>query len=139
MSATGAIHEVGADPSQVTSASWKDYAIRFIFGGAITALVGVLGKAFGPVVAGLFLAFPAILPASVTLVAEREGEEKAGVDAFGAAIGSVGLMAFGAIVWWLAARSAAWQVLLLASICWLVVSGVVWLLVGQSKGEEQGG
>lgn len=139
MSTMSAIRDVRADPSQVTNASWKDYAIRFLFGGIITAIVGVLGKAFGPAVAGLFLAFPAILPASVTLVAQREGEEKAGVDAFGAAIGSLGLAAFAGIVWWLAARSAAWQVLLLASICWFLVSGMVWLLLGQSKGEEQGG
>ncbi len=46
----------------------REYAIRFLFGGLVTAATGVVAKKFGPVVAGLFLAFPAIFPASATLI-----------------------------------------------------------------------
>ena len=35
------------------------------------------GERFGPTVAGLFLAFPSIMPASVTLVEKHGGEDKA--------------------------------------------------------------
>ena len=46
------------------------------FGGLITALAGVIAKQFGPAVGGLFLAFPAMFPASATLIEEtREAKE----------------------------------------------------------------
>ena len=53
--------------------SWKAYGLRFAFGGLITAITGLIAHNFGPVVGGLFLAFPAILPASVTLIEDHDG------------------------------------------------------------------
>src|SRR5438067_4866772 len=58
--------------------SWKAYGLRFAFGGLITAITGLIAHNFGPVVGGLFLAFPAILPASVTLIEDHDGERAAG-------------------------------------------------------------
>ena len=55
---------------------WYEYLVRFAFGGAITVTAGILAKHFGPVFGGLFLAFPAIFPASATLVAKHETEKK---------------------------------------------------------------
>ena len=52
-----------AHPSKIRETKPHEYVLRFVFGGVITAVVGMVGKAFGPAVAGLFLAFPAILPA----------------------------------------------------------------------------
>lgn len=119
---------------------WHEYGIRFLVGGTITALVGVIGKKFGPSMGGLFLAFPAIFPASATLVEKRELEKKrdagvnglrhsrevAGVDAAGAAMGSFGLLAFAFFVSYLLPRQAAWQVLLAAALIWMAVSAMVW-------------
>lgn len=118
---------VVADPKGLKQSSWKDFAIRFVFGGIITAAVGLVGKIFGPVVAGLFLAFPAILPASLTLVADHSNEEVAGRVAAGAELGSGGLMIFGLVVWWLAPRAPAWLPLLCAMAAWTVVSAALWL------------
>lgn len=117
---------VGMQLSHLKETSWKEYGARFLFGGVITAAVGVLGKAFGPVVAGLFLAFPAILPASLTLVSGQDGEKQAGMEALGAAFGSVGLVAFGVIVWQLAPRLAGWSTLAIAMATWLLVSVAIW-------------
>jgi uncharacterized protein DUF3147 len=55
---------------------WYEYLVRFAFGGAITVTAGILAKHFGPVFGGLFLAFPAIFPASATLVAKHETQKK---------------------------------------------------------------
>jgi uncharacterized membrane protein (GlpM family) len=120
------ISPIRADPSRVQHASFKDYGIRFLFGGVVTALVGVLAKAFGPEVAGLFLAFPAILVASLTLIGNKDGTRASGADAYGAAVGSIGLVAFGAVVWAYAARTSAVAVLIAASVVWLVVSLLTW-------------
>jgi len=79
---------------------WYEYLVRFAFGGAITVTAGILAKHFGPVFGGLFLAFPAIFPASATLVAKHEtrkkqnagiatssrGRQAAAVDAAGATL-----------------------------------------------------
>jgi hypothetical protein len=46
------------------------------FGGLITAIAGVIAKQFGPAVAGLFLAFPAMFPASATLIEKHEKQKK---------------------------------------------------------------
>src|SRR5579863_7142766 len=55
---------------------WHEYVVRFVLGGAVTVATGLIAKAYGPVVGGLFLAFPAIFPASATLLDKHEREEK---------------------------------------------------------------
>jgi len=47
---------------------WYEYLIRFVLGGAMTVITGLIAARFGPIIGGLFLAFPAIFPASVTLI-----------------------------------------------------------------------
>src|SRR5215469_7490251 len=90
----------------VKETRWQEGAIRFVLGGAITLAAGLVARKFGPGVGGLFLAFPAIFPASATLVEKHEQEKKeqkgmhgaergrdaAALDAAGAAMGSIGLL-----------------------------------------------
>lgn len=119
--------KVRCDFSRIQQTKWQEYAIRFVFGGLITAIAGYLSKKYGLSVGGLFLAFPAILPASVTLIEHHDGKKAAGADAMGAAIGSIGLLAFAAFVWKYAAQVAAWQVLTGGTIIWFSVSSALWL------------
>jgi hypothetical protein len=58
--------KVKIDTSELGQSRWQDYLLRFLFGGTVTALAGVIAKRFGPGIGGLFLAFPAILPAAAT-------------------------------------------------------------------------
>ena len=120
----------------------REYAIRFLFGGVVTVLTGLIADKFGPAVGGLFLAFPAIFPATATLVAAHEREKKyaAGIDgtargrdaaaleARGAAFGAIGLAAFAAIVWRLLPDHPAPAVLIAAAVAWLAVSILLWRL-----------
>ena len=69
----------------------------------MTVVAGLIAARFGPVVGGLFLAFPAIFPASATLIEKhvrerkekagmpgaRRGKEAAALDAAGAALGKL--------------------------------------------------
>jgi hypothetical protein len=132
--------QVHLDFSAVGETKWYEYAVRFMFGGLITAIAGVIAKTFGPVVGGLFLAFPAIFPASATLIekherrkARREGKnaELAGrravaVDAAGAALGSVALFAFAFVVWQLEPLHSTWLVIPVATMGWISVSLLLW-------------
>jgi hypothetical protein len=127
------ISRIAAEPARIKQAGWWEYPVRFVFGGVITAVVGILGKAYGPAVAGLFLAFPAILPAALTLISNHDGEKPAGVDSFGAAVGGIGLIAFALAVWGLSSRLAAWLVLLIACVLWAVVSLAAWVSLNKIR------
>jgi hypothetical protein len=103
-----------------------EYALRFVFGGLVTALAGWAAHRWGPRIGGLFLAFPAILPASLTLVKEHDGLAKALDDARGGQVGSLGLMAFALVLW---SASGAWPagvVLLVAALAWVIVDVGAW-------------
>lgn len=128
--------------SSVRQSHWYDYGMRFLFGGIITVATGEIAKKFGFTVAGLFLAFPAIFPASATLIekCEREKKEKAGmhgtrrgrvvasIDSAGAAIGSLGLIVFGAYVWKMLARESTAVTLAMATTLWFGISVWLWTL-----------
>ena len=131
------------DFSALAKTRWYEYGVRFLFGGAITVITGLLAKHFGPVFGGLFLAFPAIFPASATLVEKHErqkkrkagivntarGREAAALDAWGATMGSLGLVCFALLVWKLLPVRNAGVVLFLALSLWLSVS----VLIGRAR------
>jgi hypothetical protein len=127
---------IHADLAKLKETSWKGYAIRFLFGGAVTVFAGWIAAKDGPVVGGLFLAFPAILPASVTLIRQHEDAHAAGQDAYGAVLGSIGLVAFGGMVWAASAHLASWLVLLLALAAWLAVSLIAYFVDGWRAGKQ---
>jgi hypothetical protein len=132
--------QIKVDPSFIGQTRWYEYAIRFLFGGLITAVAGIIAKKFGPVTGGLFLAFPAIFPASATLIEKHEkqkkeaqglqgtqhGREAASIDAAGSAMGSVGLFVFALLVWQFALRYSTWTVLIGATLAWLIGSVLIW-------------
>src|SRR6266581_1060457 len=73
--------DVGLESDWREELSWKASALRFVLGGAITLITGLIAARFGPVLGGLFLAFPAILPAGVTLIEQHDGQKAAGASA----------------------------------------------------------
>jgi hypothetical protein len=121
---------------------WYEYAARFFFGGAVTVIAGLIAEKYGPAVGGLFLAFPAIFPATATLVEKHEREKKrkagifktkrgrqaAAVDAYGAALGTIGLLSFGLTVWITSYRLGSVRALTLATCAWIAISLFLWRL-----------
>jgi hypothetical protein len=131
---------VRADGSALRDSKLSQYAIRFVFGGIVTAVAGLVAQHYGPVVAGLLLAFPAIFPASATLIEKHEEQQKekngmsgtirgrqaASVDAAGSAMASLGLVVFAVIIWRFLPAHSACAVLGAATVAWAAVSVVVW-------------
>ena len=119
-----------------------EYAVRFLLGGAVTVAAGLIAKYCGPVVGGLFLAFPAIFPASATLVEKHQhekkvragivrttrGREAAALDATGAAAGSIGLAGFGLVIWKFLPAWRVWMAFGCALVAWTSVSVSLWWL-----------
>jgi len=133
---------VKIDTSALKATNWRQLLLRFIFGGLITAGAGLIAKIYGPAIGGLFLAFPAIFPASATLIEkhERERKQNAGVhravrarkavaiDAVGASMGAIGLLAFALVVQKLIVSYRPSIVILAATAAWMLVSYVLWMI-----------
>jgi hypothetical protein len=119
-----------------------EYAIRFLFGGIVTAAAGLIAMHYGPVVGGLFLAFPAIFPASATLIESHEKQRKekagydgtnrgrtaAGLDAAGTFLGALALLLFAFLLYRLLPSHNPVLTLIIASLTWLTLSILLWLL-----------
>ena len=139
--------KIEANFSSLKETNFREHLVRFVLGGAVTVAAGLIARHWGPIVGGLFLAFPAIFPASATLIEEHEvkrkreigrdgrrrGREAAALDALGASLGAAGLVAFGLALWRLLPEHSSWAVLGLAVVAWVVVSGVLWILRKQSS------
>jgi hypothetical protein len=117
-----------------------EYVSRFVFGGLVTVLAGFVADHFGPVMGGLFLAFPGIFPAGVSLVEKhktlREKAEgklgswsargQASVEATGASVGSLGLIGFAVVLWQGLPTHNFLPMVLMAGGTWIAVSWLFW-------------
>lgn len=131
----------------VTTSSLKEsrpheYVIRFAFGGGATVLAGLIAMHFGPGPGGLFLAFPAIFPATATLIEAHEkkrmaqighdgtnrGRIAASIDAAGASLGCVGLAAFAFVLCVMLPGHNALLSMIAALAVWALLSVALWKL-----------
>jgi len=133
---------IKVDFSSLRQTKVNEYALRFFFGGACTVIAGLIAKRFGPEIGGLFLAFPAIFPAGASLIEEHEKRRKAqfgfdgrirgrlaaSLDATGAAMGTLGLMAFALLLWRALPGHNAYLVISLATVVWALLSAGLWIL-----------
>jgi hypothetical protein len=117
-----------------------EFALRFAFGGAVTVIAALIANRYGAIVGGLFLAFPGIFPAGVSLVEkhkiEREAEQgkqgtrsargEASVEATGASAGALGLAGFALVVWKGLPEHGLAPVLLCAIAAWAALSVAMW-------------
>jgi hypothetical protein len=131
---------VSAHLSSLRDIRLSEYLLRFLFGGLCTVAAGLIAKRFGPVIGGLFLAFPAIFPAGASLLESHEkrkmakagldgtnqGRAAASVDAAGASIGCIGLIVFAITLWKLLPYHNPYAVIALGSVAWLIVSVTIW-------------
>jgi hypothetical protein len=133
---------IEADLSSLKQTTLREHLTRFVLGGAATVAAGLIARQWGPVIGGLFLAFPAIFPASATLIESHEmqrkrkigrdgrkrGRKAAALDALGAALGAMGLAAFAVVLWRFLPAHGSREALGLAVAAWAVVSGLLWIL-----------
>jgi hypothetical protein len=117
------------DRAALRSVQPHDLAVRFAFGFGVSIAAGIVTLAFGSRTGGLFLAFPAILPASLTLIEKKEGRRPAEGNAVGAIIGAAALVAFALTAWALFTHVPGAAVEAVALAAWLIVSVLLYLLI----------
>lgn len=113
-------------PGKLRDVAPWEYALRFAFGGAITVGAHLAGDALGVAAIGMLLAFPSLMPASLTLVKRHDGRACAVDDARGARIGTLGLACFAVVVASTASRYPAPVVFAIASLAWAAVAIAAW-------------
>jgi len=140
VAAAGWIVIVSMDLSSLRRTRWYEWALRYVLGGLVTVVAGLMARFFGPVFGGLFLAFPAIMCATATLIEKHERQKKqragfdgrargrkaAGLDTAGAVLGCVGLGAFALLTWKQLDHHSPARVLAASALLWLLVSITLW-------------
>ncbi|MBB5339028.1 DUF3147 family protein [Tunturiibacter gelidoferens] len=128
------------DFSSLRETQPHEYIIRFLFGGVCTVSAGLIAKRYGPGIGGLFLAFPAIFPASASLIENHEKKRKAehgfngtirgrlaaSIDASGASLGCIGLAMFALTLRMALPGHVALHTLVAASVVWITISSLLW-------------
>lgn len=131
--------QIQLSTSSLADGRWYEYLVRFALGGTATVLTGIISSTFGASIGGLFLALPAIFCASATLIerheirrkrnaggrGERRGRKAAALDAAGAALGSVAMMAF-AVIFLIVSPYGATAAFLGSAIVWILTAVSLW-------------
>jgi hypothetical protein len=128
---------IGSDPGRLRDIKPRHMLVRFAFGAATSVTAGLITLAFGARASGILLAFPAILAASLTLIADEETGADAREDARGAIVGAIALAAFAATGVILFQRLAAILVLALGTTIWLAVAVGLYLLLWARPGARK--
>ncbi|GGK97223.1 hypothetical protein Sme01_35660 [Sphaerisporangium melleum] len=117
-------------PGKIREVSPVGLALRFAFGLAVSVVAGLVGTVWGEQAGGVFLAFPAVMAATLTLIEDEERSRVPVVqDARGAVLGAVGMIAFAACVWLLVLLIPAPLAMVVATVVWGAVSIALYLIV----------
>jgi Protein of unknown function (DUF3147) len=108
----------------------RELGIRFLAGALTSIVAGAVTLALGARVGGIMLAFPAILAASLTLIAEEEDRGEARECARGAVIGGLAMALFATVAAVSLGKLNGAIALLLATVAWfagaLIGYAVAW-------------
>jgi hypothetical protein len=138
--ARNADNSVHFDRSAVSKCKPAELGIRFVFGFVVSVVAGLVSLGAGDRAAGMFLAFPAILPATLTLIERKDGEARAEGNAAGAALGAVAMCAFAVVSWALLDVVPSVVAELLALAVWAVAAVSLFLLARRLVvGRREGG
>lgn len=132
------------DLGELAQVPVRDYVVRFALGAAISVVAALIANATSARFGGLFLAFPAILPAGLTLTQDEQGTRAADRGALGAILGGVSLVVFAIVAEAALTRLPAAAALALALGGWLLAAlgcyGLLALVAPQTcdKGRDPG-
>jgi uncharacterized membrane protein (GlpM family) len=118
-----------ASLDNVKETTARELIIRFAAGAATSVASGLVALAFGPRVGGILLGFPAILAASLTLIAEEEDARDAREDARGAIVGACALTLFAVVAALTFGDLSGGVVLALATVVWLLAAVLLYVVL----------
>jgi uncharacterized membrane protein (GlpM family) len=127
------------EPGAIKQIGRRQALVRFAAGAAASLVAALVSELAGSRVSGPLLALPAILIASLTLIADEDGVRAAIDDSRGAVLGAIGMVAFAVVCWRLLDHLPTWLVLVLATVAWLAVSLLLYgaqRLIRRARGDQ---
>jgi hypothetical protein len=115
-------------PQELVQTRARDWLVRFGFGAGMSALAGTISALASSALGGVFLAFPVISLASLTLVAQEDGVRQARNDARGAGLGTLGLVELAAVASVSLTRWRLWAAFTAATAAWAFAALGAYLL-----------
>ncbi len=67
---------IGINIAKLREGKPHEYLTRFLFGGIVTVVATLISKRYGPIIGGLFLAFPGIFAPGLSMTEEHAVERK---------------------------------------------------------------
>lgn len=129
---------VAVDVGRLRRICARDVVLRFAFGAGVSLVAGLVTVLFGPRVGGLFLAFPAILPAALTLLEGKDGPEAPLEAVRGAVLGATALVAFALVAGAALGALPVVPALSLALGAWVVVAvGLYFVIETARRGRDR--
>jgi hypothetical protein len=128
-SARGPEPPFGFDLRRLGNIKRGEVGRRFVLGAGASLLAGGVTLLLGPRAGGLFLAFPAILLASLTLLEKKEGRAAAVASSEGAVLGAIGLAVFALVFEAVLPRSGPGLAFVLALAGWIGTSVALYAAV----------
>ncbi len=114
---------------KVRETTARELIIRFVAGAATSVASGLVTLGFGPRVGGILLGFPAIMAASLTLIAEEEDKRNAREDARGGILGACALTLFAAVAALTFGQLPGGVVLALSTVVWAVAAVLMYTIL----------
>lgn len=106
--------------SKLRQVNPRSLVFRFVTGAITSVVSGLLAIAVSARIGGIMLTFPAILGASLTLIAREEDTAEAREDARGGVIGGCALALFAGVAALTLGHLSPAMSLLLATVAWFV-------------------
>lgn len=114
----------------------KHLAVRFALGAVISVAAALIGTGVGTRFGGMFLAFPAILPASLTLIEHEEGVRRADRSAVGAVLGGTALLVFAGTAEAALGHLAAGLALAIATLAWVACACFLYFVLAYLRPDD---
>jgi len=115
---------------------FQHLAVRFALGAAISVAAALIGTVAGTRFGGMFLAFPAILPASLTLIEHEEGVRRADRSAVGAVLGGTALLVFAGAAEAALGHLAAGAALAVATVAWAGAACLLYIILAYLRPDD---
>jgi len=114
---------------KVRETTARELIIRFLAGAVTSVASGAVTLAFGPRVGGILLGFPAIMAASLTLIAKEDDLAEAREDARGAIVGACALTLFAAVAALTFGHLPGGVVLVISAVVWAAAAALGYVVL----------
>ena len=129
---------IGINVAKLREGKPSEYLTRFLFGGIVTVVATLISEHYGPIIGGLFLAFPGIFAAaptialaSLSLTAHQHGNAYIALEARSMICGALAFFLYACVVSFILMRYRPRSLVAAGALSpiWFAVAFTLWALL----------